>query len=314
MEETGKEWILENFSVLLKLTDCNTSFLAILLEKNVLSDEDIQQIKAQNTTYGMAWEVYNKLFARVGSYAVLLHALQETNQTGAVEILNQIHQKSSKRRKNDHDYPLDEIWTKIHPSCLHDYEACINNYHFEMEQVLCRKIISKEKGDLSEDHNRILGDILTRFEKMCDRNPTTQFSPRQIVESKWRLEQALGPLKLEYERKWTENWKLGLESMYLYLDIYKLGIRQQQKTLLLESGKLEIGILDYMENVKSAKDEFRRKFKNLSEDFLNSCLDEMESYASTKLVDVFKLLRRFPFPDAMISHDTVRDPTVVAVT
>ncbi|ODM88907.1 Serine/threonine-protein kinase/endoribonuclease IRE2 [Orchesella cincta] len=88
MEAWAKEIILRNMNKLVKVTICNIYLLTKLLESEMLSEEDVEELivlKREPST--QAYQFYNIMLKRKNGYEKLLQALQDTKQSGALGIL-----------------------------------------------------------------------------------------------------------------------------------------------------------------------------------------------------------------------------------
>lgn len=88
METWQNKHINTHLPKLLKFTNCDDLFLAILQSKDILSSADTERIKIEKTWDEKASLLYKIIVTRTNSYNILLSALVETKQSGAHSILS----------------------------------------------------------------------------------------------------------------------------------------------------------------------------------------------------------------------------------
>ncbi|ODM91382.1 hypothetical protein Ocin01_15299 [Orchesella cincta] len=92
MESWQTSHIQKNLNYLTKNTTCNSTFLAILQERNILSDNDYSKLEAKGKSDGKIAQsklLYDFVTTRKGAYDALIEALRETMQTGSLQVLEQ---------------------------------------------------------------------------------------------------------------------------------------------------------------------------------------------------------------------------------
>ncbi|CAL8138617.1 unnamed protein product [Orchesella dallaii] len=88
MENLERETITANMDKLTKTTICSVSLLAKLLALKLLSDEDIEDLKAlEAKPTAQAFKLYNIVITRKNGFEKLIEGLRDTEQSGALSIL-----------------------------------------------------------------------------------------------------------------------------------------------------------------------------------------------------------------------------------
>ncbi|CAL8133171.1 unnamed protein product [Orchesella dallaii] len=91
MEQCEKEIITKNLDKLIRNTICNTVLLATLQASGCLSDIDVNDLNAlSSNSMEQVAQFYKLIQTKLGGYKILLNALKDTQQTGALSILNKI--------------------------------------------------------------------------------------------------------------------------------------------------------------------------------------------------------------------------------
>ncbi|CAL8140703.1 unnamed protein product [Orchesella dallaii] len=223
--------------------------------------------KAEKIPSDKAWTLFHKLFQRTGSYSILLQALKETRQTGAVRIIGQLShcdESLATRREQKHEELLEDI-----------IKGGMKIYEYEMNEVIQRKRVSEEKGDVSADHERISTKILTRFEQNLNDKSDIFFSAK-FKEAKLKLVQRLESAYLEFKSKWSKKWNKIIQDREDFYLGYSLLFPKQELYSLRSLYNSEV-FNKYDQALLNAKSEFCQKFQHkLTEDFLTSSLNKID--------------------------------------
>ncbi|CAL8128744.1 unnamed protein product [Orchesella dallaii] len=94
MEEQEKNHILDNLDTLVRTTFCRSIFMAQLVANGVLGLDDIHLIDSIPNELQKSLVFYQLIVTRENSYGLLLEALNETSQSGAAQVLKQLHTSS----------------------------------------------------------------------------------------------------------------------------------------------------------------------------------------------------------------------------
>ncbi|CAL8129182.1 unnamed protein product [Orchesella dallaii] len=113
MELNEQHHITNHLHELIDCTDCNSILLAFLYAKKVVGRSDLASLNAIADRFEKSLAFYQLIIKRKDSYRFLLRALEETRQTGAISILNQIieHPNDSSNQSP----------TRTEPLSLHDF-------------------------------------------------------------------------------------------------------------------------------------------------------------------------------------------------
>ncbi|ODM88111.1 hypothetical protein Ocin01_18571 [Orchesella cincta] len=90
MEEHQKNHIRKNLPSLIENTKCDGIFVETLSASDVLSISDVALLDSINNGLEKTRTFYKIIVTRADSYELLCKALQETKQTGAFNILNEL--------------------------------------------------------------------------------------------------------------------------------------------------------------------------------------------------------------------------------
>ncbi|CAL8141653.1 unnamed protein product [Orchesella dallaii] len=86
MEDWEKRIIVKNIDKLIVNTICNSALLTKLLAFGIFSSDDIEELNA-SSNQNQSFQFYKIIQTRKNGFSSLKQALRETNQTGALEIL-----------------------------------------------------------------------------------------------------------------------------------------------------------------------------------------------------------------------------------
>ncbi|CAL8108719.1 unnamed protein product [Orchesella dallaii] len=88
MEEWESEIIKKNMDKLVQQTSCNSTLLITLVASSILSNNDVDELSTfGNDKSAQAYKFYNMMITRKRGFEMLVKALHETKQSGAVNIL-----------------------------------------------------------------------------------------------------------------------------------------------------------------------------------------------------------------------------------
>ncbi|ODM89539.1 hypothetical protein Ocin01_17142 [Orchesella cincta] len=90
MEDHQRAHIEKNLATLVLFTSCTPSLLDYL-SNGVLTQLDVSRLDEMDDDVWRTNKLFDILFTKVNSYQILCEALEQTNQTRALEVLRQIN-------------------------------------------------------------------------------------------------------------------------------------------------------------------------------------------------------------------------------
>ncbi|CAL8070108.1 unnamed protein product [Orchesella dallaii] len=89
MEEWERKLIRENLPELIYLTDCHTGLISRLEKNEILAKDDVEKLSLAWKTPGeKAKELYDIIITRKNGFEHLVNALEQTKQSGVLDILS----------------------------------------------------------------------------------------------------------------------------------------------------------------------------------------------------------------------------------
>ncbi|CAL8128159.1 unnamed protein product [Orchesella dallaii] len=148
MNDSQIEIITRNLPGLISNTTCNSKFLAYFQQKDILSDEDVENLKAISVSSERNQTLYQLLKTRKGGFEELKHALTATKQSGVLELLqaSNIEASANTVALPSNATPPNLFWKNMPEEnitlseCPTEYETALNVTTLETEAPMSMKI------------------------------------------------------------------------------------------------------------------------------------------------------------------------------